>query len=179
MVDVTLRVNGVEYKLSVPPGERLIDTLRYRLGLMGTKEGCGRGECGTCIVLVNGEPRHSCLTLTARLDGAEVTTIEGIAPPGKLHAIQVAFIEERGVQCGFCTPGFVMITKALLDRNPNPSDEEIREWLASVLCRCGSYVQYFRAVKRAAKYLAEGKVFFDEREVKEKYHLKVIEVRAQ
>ncbi|MCC6054809.1 MAG: 2Fe-2S iron-sulfur cluster-binding protein, partial [Thermosphaera sp.] len=95
---VKMRVNGRDYELEVPGHERLLDTLRYRLGFTGVKEGCGRGECGTCIVLVNGEPRNSCLTLTARLDGAEVTTIEGIAPPGKLHAIQVAFIETAGVQ---------------------------------------------------------------------------------
>ncbi|WP_440059116.1 (2Fe-2S)-binding protein [Thermogladius sp. 4427co] len=174
MVKVTLTVNNVKYELDVPPTERLIDTLRYRLGLTSVKEGCGRGECGTCIVLVNGKPAHSCLNLTSRLDGAEITTLEGIAPPGKLHAIQVAFIETRGVQCGFCTPGFIMVTKALLDRNPDPDEKEIRKWLASVLCRCGSYPLYFEAVKRAAKYIREGKIYFDEREVREKYHLKVL-----
>ena len=100
---VKLRVNGKEYVLDVPPDERLVDTLRYRLGYTSVKEGCGRGECGSCIVLVNGLPRHSCLTLTATLDGAEILTVEGLAPEGKLHAIQVAFLETRGVQCGFCT----------------------------------------------------------------------------
>jgi carbon-monoxide dehydrogenase small subunit len=174
MVKVSLTVNGVRYDLDVPPMERLLDTLRYRLGLSSIKEGCGRGECGSCIVLVNGNPVHSCLTLTSRLDGAEVTTLEGLAPQGKLHAIQVAFIEARGVQCGFCTPGFIMVTKALLDRVKEPAEKEIRRWLSSVLCRCGSYPLYFEAVKRAAKYIKEGKVYFDEKEVREKYHLKVL-----
>lgn len=173
-VKVSLVVNGVRHELEVPPMERLIDTLRYRLGLMSVKEGCGRGECGACIVLVNGRPAHSCLALTSRLDGAEITTLEGLAPEGKMHAIQVAFIESRGVQCGFCVPGFIMVAKALLDRNPNPSEREIREWLASTLCRCGSYPYYVDAVKRAAKYISEGRVYFDEKEVREKYHLKVI-----
>jgi carbon-monoxide dehydrogenase small subunit len=171
---VKMRVNGRDYELDVPGHERLLDTLRYRLGFTGVKEGCGRGECGTCIVLVNGEPRNSCLTLTARLDGAEVTTIEGIAPPGKLHAIQVAFIETAGVQCGFCTPGFIMVAKALLDRNIDPSEEEIRDWFTSVLCRCGSYHLYIDAVKKASEYLKKGVVFIDEREVREKLHLKVM-----
>lgn len=171
---VKLKVNGVEYTLEVPAHERLLDTLRYRLNLMSVKEGCGRGECGTCIVLVNGLPRHSCLTLTATLDGSEVTTLEGLAPKDKLHAIQVAFIETRGVQCGFCTPGFIMMTKALLDHNPNPTTEDVKEWLSSVLCRCGSYYYYFAAAKLAANYLRSGQVFFDEKAVREKYHLKVV-----
>ncbi len=174
MVKVTLTVNNVKYELDVPPLERLIDTLRYRLGFTSVKEGCGRGECGSCIVLVNGNPVHSCLALTSRLDGAEITTLEGLAPAGKMHAIQVAYIEARGVQCGFCTPSFIMVTKALLDRVSDPDDKTIREWHSSVLCRCGSYPYYFEAVKRAAKYLKEGKVYFDEREVREKYHLKVL-----
>jgi len=174
MVRVHLRVNGVEHELDVKPNERLLDTLRYRLGLMSVKKGCGRGECGNCIVIVNGLPRNSCLTLTATLDGAEITTLEGIAPPGKIHAIQVAFLETGGVQCGFCTPGMIMMAKALLDRNIEPSDEEIREWLSSVLCRCGSYPKYFEAVKLAAKYLKEGRVFFDLAEVRSKYYLKVL-----
>jgi len=172
-VKVRLEVNGKEYVLEVPPHERLLDTLRYRLGFTSVKEGCGRGECGTCIVLVNGLPRHSCLTLTATLDGAKVTTLEGLAPEGKLHAIQVAFLETRGVQCGFCTSGFMMMTKALLDHNPDPSYDEIKEWLSSTLCRCGSYHYYFAAAKLAAKYIKEGRVYFDEKEVREKYYMKV------
>ncbi len=173
MVRVKLNVNGSYYELDVPPYERLLDTLRYRLGLTSIREGCGRGECGICIVLVNGRPRHSCLTLTATLDGAEITTLEGIAPPGKVHAIQVAFLETQGVQCGFCTPGFIMITKALLDHNPDPSDEEIVEWISSVLCRCGSYHRYVEAVKQAVKLIKSGKIFFDEEEVRRKYYMRV------
>jgi len=171
---VNLKINGKEYNIEVPAHERLIDTLRYRLGFTSVKEGCGRGECGTCIVLVNGLPRHSCLTLTAALNGDEVTTLEGLAPEGKLHAIQLAFIETRGVQCGFCTPGFIMMTKALLDAHPEPKQEQVREWLSSVLCRCGSYHYYFAAAKLAAKYIKEGKIYFDEKQVREKYHLRVV-----
>jgi len=174
LVKVHLKVNGKEYELEVPPNERLLDTLRYRLGLTSVKEGCGRGECGTCIVLVNGMPRHSCLTLTATLDGSEVTTLEGLAPEGKIHAIQLAFLETKGVQCGFCTPGFILMAKALLDRNPDPSMEEVKEWLSSILCRCGSYQYYFAAVKLAAKYIKEGKIYFDEEEVRKKYYMKVV-----
>lgn len=178
MVDihrVRLVVNGREYVLEVPSGEKLIDTLRYRLGFTSVKNGCGRGECGNCIVIVDGLPRHSCLALTATLDGAYVTTLEGIAPPGHLHAIQVAFLETGGVQCGFCVPGFIMMAKALLDSNPNPSREEIRGWLSSVLCRCGSYHYYFRAVELASKYINEGKVYFSEEEIRRKYHLEPVE----
>ncbi len=173
-VHVHLKVNGKDVELDVPPNERLIDTLRYRLKLTSVKEGCGRGECGTCIVLVNGLPRHSCLTLTAAIDGAEIVTLEGLAPEGKVHAVQMAFLETRGVQCGYCTPGFMLTAKALLDRNPDPSMDEIREWLSSTLCRCGSYHYYYAAVKLAAKYLKEGKVYFDEEEVKKKYYMKIV-----
>lgn len=165
-IRVNLKVNGKQYVLDVPPDERLIDTLRYRLGFTSVKEGCGRGECGSCIVLVNGLPRHSCLALTATLDGAEILTVEGLAPEGELHAIQVAFLETRGVQCGFCTPAFMLLTKALLDKTLDPSDEEIKQWLASVICRCGSYHYYFKAVRKAAEYLKKGKILFDEKEVR-------------
>ena len=174
MVKVHLRVNGNDYEVDVKPNERLLDTLRYRLGLTSVREGCGRGECGTCIVIINGKPRNSCLTLTVTVDNAEIQTLEGLAPPGKMHAVQVAFIETGGVQCGFCTPGFIMMAKALLDHNPEPSDEEIREWLSSTLCRCGSYPLYFEAVKRASEYIRKGKVFFDVEEIRRKYYLKVM-----
>lgn len=169
---VNLVVNGEKYALEVPPRERLIDTLRWRLGLMSVKEGCGRGECGYCTVLVNGKPKHACLTLTATLDGAEITTLEGLVPEGSLHAIQVALLETMGIQCGFCIPGLIMVVKALLDYNPSPSDDEIREWIASVLCRCGSYHYYIEAVKRAAEYLKTGRVVFSEREVRERFSVK-------
>jgi len=178
MVRVKLRVNNVDHVLDVSSSERLIDTLRYRLGLMSVKEGCGRGECGSCIVLVNGKPRHSCLTLTATLDGSEVITLEGLAPEGKLHAVQVAFLDTMGVQCGFCTPAFIIMAKALLDHNPDPDREEALEWLSSVLCRCGSYYHYLDAVDVAKKYLSVGKVFFDLDEVRRKYYLKVLEKRG-
>lgn len=172
---IRLKINGKFYTLDVQSHEKLVDTLRYRLGLMSVKKGCGRGECGTCIVLVNGIPRNSCLTLTATLDGSDIVTLEGIAPPGMLHAVQVALLETGGVQCGYCIPGLLMIMKALLDRNPNPSVDEIKEWLSSVLCRCGSYHYYIRAAQLASKYVQEGKVYFPEREVRNKYHMKIIE----
>ncbi|MET1160845.1 MAG: (2Fe-2S)-binding protein [Thermoprotei archaeon] len=174
MVQVRLKVNGKEYELDVKPNERLIDTLRWRLGLVSVKEGCSQGECGACTVLVNGKPVRSCITLTATLDGAEITTLEGLAPENKVHAIQLAFLEAGGVQCGFCTPGFIMTVKALLDHNPTPSDEEILEWLGNVLCRCGSYHRYIDAVKLAIKYIREGKVFFDLKEVRSKYYMRVV-----
>lgn len=170
LFEIKLVVNGREYKLGVRSNERLIDTLRYKIGLTSVKEGCGRGECGNCIVLVNGKPKHSCLTLTATLDGSEIITLEGIAPEGKLHAIQVGFIESGGVQCGYCVPGFIMVAKALLEHNPDPSIEEIKQWLASVLCRCGSYYHYVKAVKLASEYLKNGKVFFDVNEIKRKMY---------
>ncbi|MEM4717594.1 MAG: (2Fe-2S)-binding protein [Desulfurococcaceae archaeon] len=168
--EVKLTINGKEYRLSVASNERLIDTLRYKVGLTSVKEGCGRGECGNCIVLVNDKPRYSCLTLTSTIDGSEITTLEGIAPEGMLHAIQVGFIESGGVQCGFCVPGFIIVAKSLLDHNPDPSIEEIKQWLASVLCRCGSYYHYIKAVKQAAEYLKRGRVFFSIKEVKERMY---------
>lgn len=171
---VRIKVNGKDYELEVPANERLLDTLRYRLKLTSVKEGCGRGECGTCIVLVNGLPRHSCITLTATIDGRDITTLEGLSPEGKVHAIQVAFLETRSVQCGFCTPGFIMMAKALLDHSPNPTMNEIKEWLSSVLCRCGSYYYYFAATKLASTYIAQGQLYLDENEVKKKYHLKAV-----
>lgn len=171
--DVKLVVNNRKYELRVPSTERLIDTLRYRLGFTSVKEGCGRGECGNCIVLVNGKPRHSCITLTATMDGAEITTLEGIAQPGMLHAIQAAFVEAGGIQCGFCIPGMIMVVKALLDRNPNPPTDEIKQWLASVLCRCGNYYHYINAVKRASVYLRNGQVFFGEKEIRKKLYAEV------
>lgn len=174
---VRLVVNGREYTVDVPANERLVNTLRYRLGFTSVKEGCGRGECGTCIVLVNGEPRNSCLLLTATLDGAEVVTLEGIAPSGMLHAVQVALLETGGIQCGFCVPGVLMVMKALIDRTPDPSVDEIKEWLSSVLCRCGSYHYYVKAAQLASKYVREGRVFFNEKEVREKLYMKPLEVR--
>jgi carbon-monoxide dehydrogenase small subunit len=140
-------------EVDAPPGRRLLDLLREDLGLIGTKEGCGEGECGACTVLVDGKPRLSCLTLALQVEGKEVLTVEGLAQSGKLHPLQEAFIETAGVQCGFCTPGFLMAAYALLLENPNPTKEEVREWLSGNLCRCTGYEQIVEAVLRAAENL--------------------------
>jgi carbon-monoxide dehydrogenase small subunit len=147
------RLNGRPVEVDAPPGRRLLDLLREDLGLIGTKEGCGEGECGACTVLVDGKPRLSCLTLALQVEGKEVLTVEGLAQSGKLHPLQEAFIETAGVQCGFCTPGFLMAAYALLLENPNPTKEEVREWLSGNLCRCTGYEQIVAAVLRAAEKL--------------------------
>lgn len=151
------RLNGRPVTVDVPPGRRLLDLLREDLGLTGTKEGCGEGECGACTVIVDGKPRLSCLTAAVQVDGKEVLTVEGLAARGKLHPIQKALVETAGVQCGFCTPGFVMAATALLAENPNPSKEEIRQYLSGNLCRCTGYERIMDAVLLAAKSLREEK----------------------
>jgi len=147
------RLNGRPVEVDAPPGRRLLDLLREDLGLIGTKEGCGEGECGACTVLVDGKPRLSCLTLAVQVEGKDVHTVEGLAQSGKLHPLQEAFIETAGVQCGFCTPGFLMAAYALLLENPSPTKEEVREWLSGNLCRCTGYEQIVEAVLRAAEKL--------------------------
>ena len=151
-VEVRFRVNGQEAAVRVHPMTRLLDVLRIDLGLTGTKEGCGEGECGACSVLINGELVNSCLTPVLQADGAEVRTIEGVAgADGALHAVQKAFIEHGGAQCGICTPGMVLASMSLLDRCPNPTDEDIRAGLAGNLCRCTGYMRIFEAVRHARK----------------------------
>lgn len=149
-----LVVNGRARRVDPPPGETLLETLRDRLHLTGAKGACERGECGACTVLVDGAPRYSCVTLTAGLRDAAVTTIEGIVTPEQLHAVQEAFIACDAVQCGYCTPGQVMSAVALLRRTPRPSDEDIREAMAGNLCRCGTYPKIVRAIHEAARALA-------------------------
>lgn len=151
MVRVSLRVNGEPVELDVPPRELLINTLRSRLGLTSVKYGCGIGECGNCTVLVNGEPVLACLTLTVDVDGKEVTTVEGLSGSG-LTDVQRAFIEEGAIQCGYCTPSFVIMAEYLLREVPNPTLSDVREYLKGVLCRCTGYINIFRAVLKAAKY---------------------------
>ncbi len=150
---ITLNVNGKNVQVDVQPNETLLDVLRNKLYITGPKEGCGNGECGACTILYNGKVVNSCLVLALEADGAEILTIEGLTKDGRLHPIQEAFIEENAFQCGFCTPGFVISTKALLDRNPNPSNEDIIEALAGNLCRCTGYQTILKAVKRAAEKL--------------------------
>ena len=145
-----LNVNGSRHE--VQEGTRtLLEVLRDDLGLVGTKEGCGIGMCGACTVLVDGKPVSGCLTLAAQVADKEIVTVEGLAKDGKLHPIQQAFIDERAFQCAYCTPGFILSTVALLKENPNPSDHEIREYLAGNLCRCGSYQNIIKAVSAASR----------------------------
>lgn len=151
---IRFRLNGRAVEVDVPPGRRLLDLLRQDLGLTGTKEGCGEGECGACTVLVDGKPRLSCLTAAIQVEGKEILTIEGLAKDGKLHPLQKALVETAGVQCGFCTPGFIMATYALLLENPRPTREEVRAWLSGNLCRCTGYEQIVEAVLKAAEELA-------------------------
>lgn len=150
---VEVTVNGQAERVLVSPGMTLLELLRERLHLTGTKEGCGVGECGACTVLLDGVPVNSCLVLAAEVDGREVRTIEGEAAEGHLSPLQEAFIAEDAVQCGFCTPGMVMSARGLLLRNPDPSEDEIREALAGNLCRCTGYEAIVAAVRRAAAEL--------------------------
>ena len=151
-----LTVNGQERELEVAPDRRVVDLLREDLGLTGVKEGCGAGECGACTILVDGEARLGCLLLAAQLAGREVTTIEGLAPPGRLHPVQQAFIDGGAVQCGFCSPGMILAAVDLLRRDPSPSRELIRQGLSGNLCRCTGYHMIVDAVESAARVLREG-----------------------
>ena len=145
---IELIVNGVKREILVSSNELLLNVLREQLGLTGAKYGCGIGECGTCTVLVDGEPVLACLTLAIGLHGSNIITIEGILQPdGKLHPLQESFLENGAVQCGFCTPGMVVMGKALLDENPAPTEKEIREHIRGNLCRCTGYTQIVKAIK--------------------------------
>ena len=150
MATVRLTVNREPREATVPARRTLVDLLRYDLGLTGTKEGCSVGVCGACTVLVNGKLASSCLLLALQADGAEVTTIEGLARDDRLQPIQRAFIDHGGFQCGFCTPGQIMSAKALLDRNPSPSEADIREWMMGNLCRCTGYYQIVESIQAAS-----------------------------
>jgi carbon-monoxide dehydrogenase small subunit len=144
-IDVT--VNGERVVLSVEVGRTLLQVLREDLGLTGTKEGCGTGECGACTVLLDNEPVRSCLMLAVDANGREVTTIEGLSRDGQPHRVQQAFVDVGAVQCGFCTPGMVLVAKALLDRTPCPTEAEIREAISGNLCRCTGYAKIIKAVQ--------------------------------
>lgn len=148
---VSLTVNGTHHEVDVPPTFRLIDLLRDELGLTGTKEGCGAGECGSCTVLLDGRAVCSCLVLAVQARGRQVTTIEGLAENGELHVLQRMFIDKGAVQCGYCTPGMIMSAKALLDENPHPTEADIRKALAGNLCRCTGYTAIVEAVMAAAE----------------------------
>jgi carbon-monoxide dehydrogenase small subunit len=148
--EIKLKVNGSHERATVPSNMTLLTMLREVLVLTGTKNGCAAGECGACTVLLNGEPVNSCLVLAVEADGAEIVTVEGLAHDRKLDAIQQAFVDLTGVQCGFCTPGMLISARALLDRNPRPSESEIKDALRGNLCRCTGYTRIVEAVKRVA-----------------------------
>ena len=147
---ISLTVNGEQREADVWAGESLLFALREHLGLPGSKNACEQGECGSCSVLLDGELVCACLVLAAQADGHEVVTVEGLAEDGRLHTVQEAFVETGAVQCGFCTPGLVVATAALLEKRPEPSDDEIREALSGNLCRCTGYAKIFDAVRLAA-----------------------------
>lgn len=153
-VPAVLHVNGRQHRMRIEPRETLLDVLRERIGLTGTKHGCGRGECGACTVLVGGVPRYACLTLALETEGRDVTTVEGLMQGEELGPVQQAFAEEDAFQCGYCTPGQVMAAEGLLRANAAPSPEEVRTGMSGNLCRCGAYRHIFNAVRRAAELRA-------------------------
>ncbi|MBN2220260.1 MAG: (2Fe-2S)-binding protein [Kosmotogaceae bacterium] len=150
---ISFTLNNERFSIDVIEDMRLLDFLRDELGLTGTKEGCGEGECGACTVIIDGKAVNSCLVLLPEIDGSEVTTIEGLSKDGELDTIQKAFVDQGAVQCGFCTPGMIMSAKALLDKNDSPSDEEIMEAIEGNLCRCTGYYKIVQAIKAAAENL--------------------------
>ena len=150
LVNIKVNINGDYYELKVKPNTLLLDLLRNEVGLTGTKRGCDTGECGACTVLIDGLAVNSCLVLAAEVNGKNVTTIEGLAKNGKLHPLQESFMEEGASQCGFCTPGMILSAKALLDKNPNPTEEEIKIAISGNLCRCTGYKKIIKAINSAA-----------------------------
>jgi carbon-monoxide dehydrogenase small subunit len=151
MTQIEFKINGESRRLDVFPMARLLDVLREQLELTGTKEGCGEGECGACTVVLDGRIVNSCLVPVAQVNGAEITTIEGVAHNDQLHAVQQAFIQHGGAQCGICTPGMVLAAIDLLKRNPQPTEDDIRTGLAGNLCRCTGYMKIFESVVRACQ----------------------------
>ena len=152
---VSLNINGSRHD-AADPSRNLLSYLRFDLGFTGTKYGCGEGLCGACTILVDGQPLRSCLTTVGAVAGGNITTIEGLATDGQLHPVQQAFVDETAFQCGYCTPGFIMTTVGLLEREPCPNAGQVREALADNICRCGAYQRIELAVQRAAETMAEG-----------------------
>ena len=148
---VRLKINGADHEVDIPARRLLVDCIRYDIGLTGTKESCSVGVCGACAVLVDGEMYASCITLAAAVDGAEIITIEGIAENGNLHPVQQAFIDHGGFQCGICTPGQVIAAKSLLEENPTPTEDEIKEYMMGNLCRCTGYYGILNSIAAAAE----------------------------
>ena len=150
-VEIEFTINGKKRRLSIKPNDLLINIIRNDLYLTGSKYGCGIGECGTCTVLLDGEPILSCLALAATVDGKEITTIEGLAKEDTLHPMQRAFLENGAVQCGFCTPGMILTAIALLKENTNPTEDEIKDYMRGNICRCTGYIQIVKAIKFCAE----------------------------
>jgi len=157
MSEITLKVNGKTHTVDVDPATPLLYVLRNDLGMQGPRFGCGLGQCGACTVILRGAAVRSCVTPTSAVQGAEITTLEGLSQNGALHPVQQAWIEEQVPQCGFCQNGQIMTAKALLDKNPNPSDAEIRQGMDGALCRCMTYYRIQAAIKRASKLLADAR----------------------
>lgn len=157
MVDISLNINGKDYRLKVNKNLRLLDLLREELGLISVKEGCSEGECGACSIIMDGEVVNSCLIMAFQADGSKILTTEGLEENGEIHPIQQAFIDVGAVQCGYCTPGMIMSIKALLDKNPDPTREEIREGISGNLCRCTGYNKIVDAAEKTLVYMKEGK----------------------
>ncbi|OGP93637.1 MAG: hypothetical protein A2156_15800 [Deltaproteobacteria bacterium RBG_16_48_10] len=156
-VKFRFQVNGKDFEIETDPNRTLLDVLRTDLGLTGTKYGCGVGQCGACTVIVDGTARCSCLILIGQAQGRQVETVEGLSNGEELHPLQDSFIENHALQCGYCTPGMLMSTKGLLDKNPSPSEEEIKVAISGNLCRCTGYSQIITAVKKAAKKMGKVK----------------------
>ena len=155
LLPITLRINGETHDVLVPPWRMLLEVLRETLGLTGTKRSCQEGQCGTCTVLLDGKPVNSCLYLAVEAQGKDILTIEGLSKAdAPLHQIQKSFVQKGGIQCGFCTPGLVLATKALLADNPDPSEDEIRDAIVGHLCRCTGYFQIVEAIQDAAREMA-------------------------
>lgn len=155
---ISLMVNGDPYEVAVQAGTRLLDVIRDKIGLTGTKEGCGEGECGACTVIMNGRPVNACLVFASQADGADIITIEGLSRGGEPSLLQKCFVELGAVQCGFCSPGMIMTAKALLDMNPDPTEVEIRDALVGNLCRCTGYEKIVDAVLEAGRCLRSPEV---------------------
>lgn len=153
---ITLDVNNEQYEVAVEPNQTLLDTLRYQLGLTGTKKGCEVGDCGACTVIMDGVAVNSCLVLAMQAEGRKITTIEGLETKEGMHPLQTAFVEKGAIQCGFCTSGMILSARILLDKNPEPTEKEIREGIAGNLCRCTGYQKIVEAVQSAADGMKEG-----------------------
>jgi len=153
---VELNVNDRIYEVDAEPHETLVQVLRDRIGLTGTKRGCDVGGCGACTVLLDGQPVYSCMVFAARAEGKKITTIEGLAKNGKLHPVQGAFIKYGAIQCGYCTPGMILSAKALLEQNPDPTEEEVKDAIAGNICRCTGYVKIVEAILAAAQEMKKG-----------------------